>query len=583
MSDKFIRAALAGLVAATALLSQAAVAAGGTPYWISPRSNVTMDAQVAGELARDAGIVILRASWQYPEREYDLAPAVKRFKAAGRMPVLAYAWPHRHAEVGRSEVDLFKGLDIGRPVATLEESGVGRVSFLDVTRPEVRARVVERFVDARQRLGVDGFAMDLSNRTPVRGPIGARCRQDANLCPNYAQGMDALFAELRRALGPSTVMAYNGIFNFYPGQIEDQIRLLDNTNLAAVEYFGLDPNEKEHSFSQNIEPYLRAARGLPADKAVMFFGRGPWRYTDYTDDYRWQRYLYASFLLAARDRDMFKYHASFQVPAHAGRAGGLDRYADWRIRMGAPRGPAQLRDGLWRRDFDAGTVVVAPDDGRGGTLRLTAPRFTPEGDSVKGSVTLTPGTGLILLERAPAELRRPERRVISAQDMAAWRWSGATLSKGRLELTPVGEDLTGEHDLMLDGERSLTPYTQLEIDARLNGPGAVVYAVAEVDDRRGESDTLVFVVRGDGANPAPSMEAVPFRSVNARGRPEIWPALPGGRPPASGPISLEGPQMLEGTGYNFRRWSHVRFQGNVSVQEVVLFKPRVPLELPGTR
>src|SRR5436190_44298 len=84
---------------------------------------------------------------------------------AGAGPVLAYAWSNRFAQSGRSEVDLFKGLDIGTPIAKRDEPGVGPVTFLDVTDAALRKRIVERYSQARSTLGVDGFAIDLSNRT----------------------------------------------------------------------------------------------------------------------------------------------------------------------------------------------------------------------------------------------------------------------------------------------------------------------------------------------------------------------------------------------------------------------------------
>lgn len=583
LSKVRLRAAGALLAAAAAVSS--ALAATPTPYWIAPRSNVTLDAQVAQDIGRKAGVVIVRASWQHPEPAYTMASIAKRLKAGGSAPVLAYAWSNRHAAIGRSEVDLFRGMDLGTPVATLEESGVGRVSFLDVRQPAMRNRIVERFVDAKRQLGVDGFALDLSQRTPNRGPMGRVCRQEPGFCESYAVGMDALFGDLRRSLGADTFIAFNGLFNYLPGQIDDQARLLQNTNAAAIEYFGMDPNEEKHFFSKDILPYLRAVERLPADRAVMFFGRGPWRYSDYTEDFRWQRYLYASFLLAARQRDMFKYHSSFQVPAHEGRTGGLDRFADWNLELGAPRGAASGRDGLWVREFAAGLVAVAPDDGSGGTLRLPRAMYTPEGAKLEGSVKLEPGTAQILLDTVRPETQRPSRRVIAAATMGGWGWKAATPAsrdgKRMLQLAELPGEMTGEHDVLLDGERSLTPYTRLEIDLGTVSAQGAIQVVAEVDDRR-KQHMLVVIDLGAAAPPegtARTGPALPFRSTPAKGRNDTWPWISGGKAQSGAKVSLEGPQFFEGTGYRFRRWSHVRFTGPLTVGDIELFKPRAPLRV----
>jgi hypothetical protein len=399
--------------------------------------------------------------------------------------------------------------------------------------------------------------------------------------------MDALFGQLRRALGADTYLAYNGLFNFEPGQLEDQIRLLDNTNAAAIEYFGLDPNEREHTFSKDIQPYLKARDLIPDNKAVLTFGRAPWRYTDYLEDYRWQRYLFASFLLAARDNDLFKYHASFQVPAHEGRAGGLDHYAEWRLQFGKAKGPATFSGGLYRREFDEARVLVAPDDGNGGSITLRRAFYTPEGRSVEGEVTLAPGTGMVLLHKANLALVRPQSKVISANDMGAWKWSRAALSGGprpTLELQAVPDEMTGEHDVLLDGERSLMPYQRLTINATAKSNGASILAVAEVDDPKKEHDMVIVEVTAVGATRAMRLdEPIPFRSTLPRRSQAQWPVLTVARSAAPGPIVLDAPTLFDGSGYRFRRWSHIRFVGDVSVVEIALSQAQEPAILEGQR
>jgi hypothetical protein len=255
--------------------------------------------------------------------------------------VLAYGFPNRLSVGGRSESQIMKGLDPGPALGTVEEAGNGSVTFLDVTRGDVRARMMERFKAAKQQLGVDGFALDLSVRTPVQWPgvLAKQCARAADFCPRYAAGMDAVFEDLQAALGPGAFIAYNGLFNTRAGQLDDQAKLLAHANAAAVEFFGLDPKEEKHSFSEDILPYLKIAQKLPANKPLLFFGRGSWKYTSYLRDYEWQRYLYASYLLIKRAGDAFKYHATFQAPTRKGRTGGIDVYADWDVDLGNPAGP----------------------------------------------------------------------------------------------------------------------------------------------------------------------------------------------------------------------------------------------------
>lgn len=577
------------LAAGAALSFSSVVAAAGTVYWAAPQNNMTFDGQVTEEVGTTASLVILRAEIEHPSPTYGFTGIVKRLKVAGNAPVLAYGFVTRLPTAGRSEQGILEGLDPGKPLHELEGPGKLRTHLLDMTDPALRQRIASRYVQAVKELGVDGFAIDRANRTPDGPPvITRRCQREKGFCEGYGAGMDAMFAELRRTLGRDAVIAYNGLNNAREGELADQARLLTHTNAAAIEYFGMDPRETTSAFSRDILPYLRQMQAMPADRGVLAFGRGHWHYTDYLDDYRWQRYLYASFLLAARDADMFKYHASFQVPAHQGRTGGLDRFADWRVDLGAPRGGAAVRGGLWVREFARGMVLVAPDDGRGGTLQLAAPRVTPEGKRFEGSVGLEPGTGLILLDQVPQALRRASRRVIPAQVMAGWGWSSAALASrpdGRqaLHLQPLAPRMTGEHDVLLDGERSLTPYLRLEIDARLGGGVGGILAVAEVDDRQGRADKVVFDIGRGGEGSVRSGPPVPFRSTVPKDSRDTWPWITVARGAQSGPVELDGGQLLDGTGYRFRRWSHVRLQGPVDVAEIALAQPQPPLELAGTR
>ncbi|MEP7300654.1 MAG: putative glycoside hydrolase [Caldimonas sp.] len=539
----------------------------GTVYWMSPRSGTVIDRQVAAEIGKRADVVIVGAGGK------ELGAIVARLKESTRKPVLSYAWATRFPEKGRVEADIFRGLDYGNPVAGFKDAANGNVEFLDVTNPELRSRIVGRLMAAKRDLGVDGFALDLSTRTPLTrpAPLAKRCQQEAAFCDRYANGVDALFADLRRALGSNGMFVYNGLYNFRPGQIQDQARLLASADSAAIEYFGLDPNEKTHSFTHDIQPFLQAIPTLPPNKSVMFFGRGPWAYSSYAEDYRWQRYLYASFLLAARDNDLFQYLATFQVPSTKGRAGGLAYYSDWNVKLGAARGPASSGHGLYMREFAGGMVVVSPDDGQGGVIGLTRTFFTPEGESLQGNVRLATGDSLILLN---SRLDRPARHEVKAATMAGWRWSNATLAGTSLQLQPLPANQVGEHDLLLDYERSSLPYDRLEIDARLAGSGAML-AVAEVDDPKKEYMYVMFAIGGNARGAGMTLaEPAPFRSAAVKSRGDLWPMLTDDRLPAQGPLVLDGSKLLEGSGYEFRRWTHLRLLGPLSISQVALSAPK---------
>ena len=555
-------------------------AAGNTAFWLEPSSNTIIDQQVASEIGHRAGLIVLRAGRNSPETAYMFPAIVARLKKnAPKTPVLSYAWVNRSAEKGRIEADLLRGANIGKPLFEIDDAGQGKVKFLDITDTDVRRNVVNRLSTERNRLGVDGFAVDLATRTPnVRPkPLASICQKKVGFCDNYSKGMDELFAKLQAALGTNGMLVYNGLFNFESGQIKDQAKLLAHADAVAVEYFGMDPNEKIHSFTKDILPYLNIIPRLPKNKPVLIFARGPWAYSDYLTDYRWQRYLYASFLLARREGDLFKYHASFQIPAHKGRAGGLDFYADWEASLGDALGPFRLQGKLYRREFSRGMVVVAPDDGSGGKIQITGTLFTLEGNSVSGEIRLAPGDSLILLNKLDAVRNRPVSDVYGAKYIASWGWTNAELSRtsggDRLILAKLPAQLEGEHDLLLDYERSLAPYERLQIDVKLLEPSSAVFAVAEVDDPKGRHIWVVVEInRSQNKLDKPRMlEPVQFRFSPRKKKNELWPLIHiDYNPDNNNPILLDGSKVFSGTDYRFRRWSHVRFAGPLEISEISL-------------
>jgi hypothetical protein len=566
--------ALAGFLSLAVLKPLVALAA--TAYWVEPRSNVMVDRQVAADIGQDAGLVVLRARLDNPTPAYRYPELVKKLKGSGKLPVLSYAWANRFTEGGRVETELLRGLKLGQPLASAKGEGGRDLNFLDVTNPSVRSTVVNRMVNAQNELGIDGFAFDLSIRLPAKRPdlLAQRCKKEADFCPNYAAGMDKLFAELRQGLTGNSYLAFNGLWNFEPESIKDQERLFANANAAAVEYFGMDPNDRNHSFTHDILPFINAMQQLPPDKFLLVFGRGSWKYTDYAEDFNWQRYLYSSFMLGARSKDLFKYHSSFQAPAHAGRSGSLDHYADWKIALGQPVEPMTHNGGLYARHFSNGWVFVAPDDGPGGSFDPARVLYTPEGEAVDGRTRVEPGRALILLTSRPKS-RQPEK-VISAADISRWGWAQAKLNGDAIRLDDLPAELLGEHDLLLDSDRSLTPYRQLRLAVSLPTPKSRIYAVAEIDDPKKEY-TQVMVEIGDIQKSASAIRLgplAPFRSQSLTSHPETVPIL--SMPVAAGgkAIDLDGSNMLAGAGYKFRRWSYLRFDGPADVTKVVLSQPQ---------
>ena len=155
------------------------------------------------------------------------------------------------------------------------------------------------------------------------------------------------------------------------------------------------------------------------------FGRAsrrPQDYTTYEEDWRWQRYLYCAYLLAAGPNTRWKQHAGFLVSPHGGRAGGLDLYSDAQHDLGPALGDYAVENGVYRRAFKGGLILVAPSESRGSRGVQVGQLFTPEGARVSGKIRVAPGEGHLLLKRRPTPPPALLRRFEPASD-PLWRWS----------------------------------------------------------------------------------------------------------------------------------------------------------------
>jgi hypothetical protein len=415
--------------------------------------------------------------------------------------------------------------------------------------------------------------MDLAFRSPLPA-ISWKCKDDPSFCAQYAQGVEKLFAEVRTAIQPG-LLFFNGIFTSEPAvPFEDQVKLLDHADGVAVEYFGLDPLRQKSrgnsSFRADILPYLDAIAAHPKT-VFLVFGRGPWLYSDYREDYLWQRYLYASYLLGAGKNTFFKYHSTFQIPTHYGRAGGMDLYADWDPGVGSPLGPFRREGELYSRRFSKGLAVAAPHEGKGGQYRLAKPMFDPEGNRRQGRIELRPGEGLILLNKRPAETRfRLDPGSGRFAEWAAIEREGNGNRFLRISRAPAGEEY--EYDLLLDPVRRWTPPAGLRLRVRSNDAQAQLICVAEVDDPQHKQMRAGLVVAGmsSSAQQTSVIPAVIFRTPSSSARM----AAAG----SSQVLSTDGKwQTVTVNGedafkdYAFRRWVHIRPVGDLDIADVELF------------
>lgn len=239
-------------------------------YWIGTNeSQVLRSPQVNDLLSRRAAILVLRAPLSGTSREYDYGPVVSTLhKSVPGLKVVAYSWSTMHTPAGdRIEREVWKGYDADPgPDMLRTKSGAllqnGRVFFGDVRSSRFQEWIAGRSAAIVQSTGTDGIAFDISERRPRPALSKALGVPEAEFRESYALGVDAVFARIRARL-PDKLVFYNGLWSSVAYlTVEDQAKLLANTDGAAIEYFGMDPLRKKCSFQDDVLVYASSAESV---------------------------------------------------------------------------------------------------------------------------------------------------------------------------------------------------------------------------------------------------------------------------------------------------------------------------------
>jgi hypothetical protein len=549
-------------------------------FWIGTNTNEILDDATVNFIVNHAGIVVLNAPLKGKEPLYDYASIVKRFHVAKPdLPVLGYTWANRKFEgvrIGGAFLEGYEDMVLrnrrGKPLKQAD------VSYADVRNRNFRDWFCRRVEGLVTKMSVDGMAFDASVRVPSHRPmpLAAMCKENPGFCKDYGDGMDSLFAEMRRTLSPK-LMIYNGLWNTHEGLLKSQEELLRHADGAAIEHFGMHPRDElnaESSFSNDILPFLQVMQSHPS-KMFLVFGRGPWEYVDYRSDYMWQRYLYCCYLLGSGTKTFFKYISSFQVPAHEGRSGGIDVYQDWDIKLGKADSPFRQHGGMFVREFNNGEILVLPQGQKSLSYPLVGERFTPEGESLKGHVDVLPGQGIILLKDRPKpvgnlliDLGNPTPNIVPERSEIVRQSEGKNIL--RLKRTP--KESEWEHDFMLDSLRSLNPGTLLHIRAKTADSNCKILLLAEIDDTQKKHEFAVLEFSG-GIRASSQIRMQPGISyrIDKTNASLPWISVPTPLEYSGNwkTYVVDGQNLLGPTGrYAFRRWVQMRIIGDIDIDYV---------------
>lgn len=564
---------------------------GGVGYWTATNNNGVFDDQTLRFIAERAGLQVIRSPLEGTDAQYDYAQVISRMGAISPdLPVLMYAWAtNMRARSTRIEQEVLAGYEeLGDLLLPTDTNPNGLPLYGDVTNEGYRLWLRDRVSTFVAQTGAAGVAFDLVYRNCTFRPryLNAYCTDDPDYANEYPTSVELLLDEVKADIGG--MVMYNGIWNFRnPDEpiVETQKLLLNHADAVLIEYFGLNPPFGYRGWELDVAPYLSLTSEFP-NKQIMFAGRGTWDpYRDYAVDYLWQRYLYGVYLLIANENTLFKYHSTFQIPTGRGRAGGLDTYHDWDVDLGSPSGDYVEDGDLYRRHFTKGLVLVVRDDAESPqSYQLSTPMVTPEGERVDGEVQLDPGTSLILVDKSERGSYIPNPDKVedfeaASTPFASWRWASIK-AEGQnhfLSLIATPTDEQWEHDLMLEGVRTLRPRPDWSATVRTTDPDAHLKLVIEIDDVLGEHQYALIGVDADSGTPGPTSLGF-FPSYRARDTnvPDIPHIRAGVALTADGEwsqLAVSADSLLAGTDegrYTFHRWSHMVMIGTMDVDDIII-------------
>jgi hypothetical protein len=281
--------------------------------------------------------------------------------------------------------------------------------MVDIGEPELRAEWVRTVVPEVRADGFDGVYLDDVNTHPGHARDGALARYTDQ---QYGTAMTGFVTDVGATLRDAGLlsMANVAVDPWRPWQVDDAVAMAGSLDVVAKEFWshyqpscsvqygtvftrpgsydpatgGIDPDlAVELAYAQRVQAAGARLAGIDYDQAGdaarMSYGR-------------------ATFLLAWDGRPGSAYvNRPAAAPDAQGRCAAVDpAEPSWTVELGVPTGPASTTGAVWSRTFTGGLVLVDPSPTATATVPLTGSYRAQDGRLMRGTVTLAPGSALIL-------------------------------------------------------------------------------------------------------------------------------------------------------------------------------------------
>jgi hypothetical protein len=469
----------------------------------------------------------------------------------------------------------------------------------DVRNKKFRKWILGRLdTSLNLKVKTDGFFLDHTWYDPVTAFFPPPYNTDSNMIRSFIDSNYTLVKQVKQKF-PSAYVLLSGMS---PHTYMDQIKLFDFADAQNVESFGIT-DEGDSNFYSAVLPYIKMLdTPVIAGKRFNIFGTGHGSaglehgYLLYSDEKKWERYLFGCFLLGTNNKSGFNFRSSHNYPLKAdGRFGELDLHTDYIYnRLGnATNHFSVLNSGLYKRNFKNGFVVVAPTDPvKQYQYNLNQVYYDNEGNAYSGKITLHAGEAYILHKVKQPDL--PCSFEINFEDSA----SVANFIGYGLAYTPntaIKQDNSGnhyvsftnintgtydifEHDVMLDWVRYQNRDASFSFRYRTKSTTANIQVYCEVDDTTARTAKFYNAVINFSVTaptpPASFVVGYAYRSLlyntnSPKNIPNIQSPISLVNDGKWHTITINGSELLS-AGLQFIRPHFMRVTGTISLDNIVV-------------
>ena len=241
-----------------------------------------------------------------------------------------------------------------------KRSGPNGLNKYDLSNENWRHWWVSVAKDMLERGAMDGVFIDALPQVALK-PAGNMQLWGEEKYSAIEHGIGETLVELKQAIGPDTIVIYNGIRSVPGGWEHGGMKYLEYADGVIIEHFNAILSQEPAQIAEDIERMTRAGKDgkiviLKAFPGFLWIDKEKMK-MPLAEKQKLSRqrieFPLAAFLIAAQEHSYFNYTWGYRAEH-----GAFDWYPEFDRRLGPPLGDA-TRDGyIYRREFEFASVYL---------------------------------------------------------------------------------------------------------------------------------------------------------------------------------------------------------------------------------